>query len=144
MAKSSSGLPDDAAALDGEAFRVPLPMIRRAARNIAAMNELGELIRTYTIRSTMLISLSFIAHTSFRGRAFVWVDGVRGARNWNGWSRSPGAGLYSITPSAWASIKTGILRPRALAVLRLITSSTLVLCWIGRSAGLAPLRIFPT
>jgi hypothetical protein len=26
----------------------------------------------------------------------------------------------------------------------LITSSTLVLCWMGRSAGLAPRRIFPT
>jgi len=50
---------------------------------------------------------------------------------------------HSITSSAWASSKTGMLRPRALAVLRLITSSTLVLCWIGRSAGLAPLRIFP-
>src|SRR6476660_6480560 len=50
---------------------------------------------------------------------------------------------HSITSSACASSKTGMLRPRALAVLRLITSSTLVLCWIGRSAGLAPLRIFP-
>jgi hypothetical protein len=31
--KIVSGLPDDAAALDGEAFRVPLPVKRRAARN---------------------------------------------------------------------------------------------------------------
>ena len=33
------------------------------------------------------------------------------------------------------------MKPSAFAVLRLITSSTLVLCWTGRSAGFAPLRI---
>jgi hypothetical protein len=31
--KISSGLPDDAVALDAEAFRAPLPVKRRAARN---------------------------------------------------------------------------------------------------------------
>src|SRR5215510_2227736 len=36
----------------------------------------------------------------------------------------------------------GIVRPSALAVLALITSSNLVGCSTGRSAGLAPLRIF--
>jgi hypothetical protein len=50
---------------------------------------------------------------------------------------------HSITSSAWASSKSGILRRRALAVLRLTTSSTLVLCWIGRSVGWAPFKIFP-
>ena len=49
---------------------------------------------------------------------------------------------HSITSSARASNEDGTVRPSALAVLRLITSSTLVLCWMGRSAGLAPLRIF--
>ena len=34
-------------------------------------------------------------------------------------------------------------RPSVLAVLRLITNSNLVGCSTGRSAGLAPLRIFP-
>jgi hypothetical protein len=56
------------------------------------VGEVGELIRSYIIRSTMLISLSFIAHMSFRGRGFVWGDRVRGARNWNTWSRIPRAG----------------------------------------------------
>ena len=51
---------------------------------------------------------------------------------------------YSITSSARAKRVGGIVNPSALAVFRLMTSSTLVLCWIGRSAGLAPLRIFPT
>ena len=38
----------------------------------------------------------------------------------------------------------GIVRPRALAVFRLMTSSNLVGCSTGRSAGLAPLRILST
>jgi hypothetical protein len=33
--------------------------------------------------------------------------------------------------------------PSALAVLRLMNSSTLVTCWTGRSAGFSPLRIRP-
>src|SRR5207248_4966968 len=53
------------------------------------------------------------------------------------------AGAYSITSSARASIDCGTVRPRALAVLRLMTSSKVVACWTGISAGLAPLRIFP-
>jgi hypothetical protein len=51
---------------------------------------------------------------------------------------------HSITSSARAKTIGGIVNPSALAVIRLMTSSTLVLCWIGKSAGLAPLRIFPT
>src|SRR5262249_3294464 len=51
---------------------------------------------------------------------------------------------YSITWSARASSEGGIVRPRALAVLRLITSSRIVGCSIGRSAGSAPLRILST
>src|SRR5262249_52999487 len=51
---------------------------------------------------------------------------------------------YSITSSARASTDGGMVRPRALAVLRLMTSSNFVGCSTGRSAGLAPLRILPT
>src|SRR5450759_4913553 len=52
--------------------------------------------------------------------------------------------LYSITSSARASSDGGTVRPSTLAVLRLITSSNLVGCWIGRSEGLVPLRIRST
>jgi hypothetical protein len=48
---------------------------------------------------------------------------------------------YSITLVARRSTDWGIVMPRALAVLRLITSSNCVGCSIGRSAGLVPLRI---
>jgi hypothetical protein len=46
---------------------------------------------------------------------------------------------HSMTSSARAgSDDGGIVRPRALAVLRLITSSKFVGCSTGRSAGFAP------
>src|SRR5262249_41947498 len=51
------------------------------------------------------------------------------------------APLHSITSSARASSVGGISKRSALAVLRLITSSNLLACITGNSAGLAPLRI---
>jgi hypothetical protein len=50
---------------------------------------------------------------------------------------------HSITSSASASNLSGISRPRVLAVLRLMTSSSLFTCSTGKSAGLTPLRIRP-
>jgi hypothetical protein len=47
---------------------------------------------------------------------------------------------YSITWSARNKIDCGIVRPSALAVLRLITRSILVGCSTGKSAGLPPGR----
>ena len=55
-----------------------------------------------------------------------------------------GLGAHWITSSARNSSDGGIVRPRALAVLRLMTSSNLVGCSTGKSAGLAPLRILST
>src|SRR5712692_1011358 len=49
-----------------------------------------------------------------------------------------------ITSSARSSSVCEIVSPSALAVLRLMTSSNLVGCSTGRSAGLAPLRILST
>src|SRR5262245_44149110 len=51
--------------------------------------------------------------------------------------------LYSNTSSAHPTSVLGTLRPSALAVLRLIYSSTFVDCCTGSSAGLSPLRIRP-
>ena len=47
---------------------------------------------------------------------------------------------YSITSSAMARSVGGISIPSALAVVRLMTSSNLLGCRTGRSAGAAPLR----
>src|SRR5258708_28269745 len=54
------------------------------------------------------------------------------------------AELYSITSSARTSSVGGTVRPSALAVFMLITSSNLVGCSTGRSAGLVPLRLLST
>src|SRR5262249_26102172 len=51
---------------------------------------------------------------------------------------------YSITSSARARTAGGIVRPSALAVLRLITSSYLVGACTGKSAGFSPLRMRST
>jgi hypothetical protein len=48
------------------------------------------------------------------------------------------ADLYSITLSARTNNAGGTVTPIALAVLRLITSSNLVGCSTGTSAGLTP------
>src|SRR5262249_55849261 len=50
---------------------------------------------------------------------------------------------HSITSSAAASSVVGTSRPSVLAVFRLITSSNLVDCITGRSAGFSPLRTRP-
>jgi hypothetical protein len=47
---------------------------------------------------------------------------------------------YSITSSARPISGSGIVKPRALAVFRLMINSTLVACWTGRSCGFSPFR----
>ena len=51
---------------------------------------------------------------------------------------------YSITSSALASSDCGMVRPIALALLRLIASANLVGAWTGRSVGLAPFNMRST
>src|SRR5713101_7054140 len=51
---------------------------------------------------------------------------------------------YSMTWSARRRRDCGMVRPRALAVLRLMTSSNFVGSSMGRSPGFAPLRILST
>src|SRR5262245_54356576 len=54
------------------------------------------------------------------------------------------AAHHSITSSARASSVGGMSSPSVLAVLRLMTSSNLVGCSTGMSAGFAPRRILST
>src|SRR5262249_37968836 len=53
------------------------------------------------------------------------------------------APFHSITSSARPSSGSGMVPPSALAVRRLMISSTFVDWWTGRSAGFSPLRIRP-
>jgi hypothetical protein len=52
--------------------------------------------------------------------------------------------LHSITSSARPSNEGGTVSPRALAVLRLITSSNFTGSSIGKSAGFSPFKTFCT
>src|SRR5262245_11727720 len=54
------------------------------------------------------------------------------------------AEIYSITSLACASTDGGRVRPSALAVFRLITSSNFVGVCTGRSPGFSPLRMRST
>src|SRR5262249_47572478 len=54
------------------------------------------------------------------------------------------ASFHSITSSVRSRNDSGIVRPRALAVVRLMTRSNFVGCSTGISAGLAPRRILST
>src|SRR6266851_5081161 len=99
----------------------------------------------------------------------VWIDYLNGARTpqteWldreidrqrlglldiilcevlQGLAGDAGLGRHSITRSARDRMDGGIVRPSAFAVLRLMTNSNLVGCSMGRSPGLAPLRILST
>src|SRR5262249_37824346 len=49
--------------------------------------------------------------------------------------------FYSITSSATVSRRSGTRTPRGFAVLRLSTSTNLLACSIGRTAGFSPPRI---
>ena len=70
------------------------------------------------------------------GFALNWPGQDNNKEGWEG-SAIPGTFL------ARASSVGGTVRPSALAVLRLITSSNVVGCVTGKSAGLLPLRIRP-
>src|SRR5207249_5123793 len=65
-------------------------------------------------------------------------------RTFTGWI-APACGwrTYSITSSARVTSVGGTARPSILAVTWLMTSSNLLACTTGRSAGLAPLRMRP-
>src|SRR6516225_4375681 len=56
--------------------------------------------------------------------------------------RAPAA--HSITSSARPSSVSGIVRPSAVAVIRLMTRSNLIGCSTGKLAGFAPRRILST
>src|SRR5262245_36822925 len=60
------------------------------------------------------------------------------------WAKSGHHSTHSTTSLARASSDGGTVRPSALAVLRLSTSSYLVDACTGRSAGFSPLRMRST
>jgi len=57
--------------------------------------------------------------------------------------RDESPALHWIMSSAVANSVSGMVKPSALAVFRLMTSSNFVGCMTGRSEGLSPLRMRP-
>jgi hypothetical protein len=114
-------------------------------------------------RKTIIITFGLQASAHHRSEVGLWhiasnADDLGNSRFWRtpdlagqrrGVARArmalsrPSTNLYSITSSVSASSLGGMSRPSTLAVLRLITSSNLVGCVTGKSAGLTPLRIRP-
>src|SRR5499433_683213 len=93
---------------------------------------------------TILRSLVEIADPPHLGRLLRLGGERRGEETASHSANERAPGDHSMTWSARARRDGGIVRPSALAVLRLITSSNLAGCSTGRSPGLAPLRILST
>src|SRR5262249_30288449 len=80
------------------------------------------------------------------GWQFAWLLRARRQRPARGGAadeRDDLAPPHSITSSAMARSDGGTLRPSILAVSALMTSSNLVACTTGKSAGFSPLRMRP-
>jgi signal transduction histidine kinase len=75
----------------------------------------------------------------------IWVESKVGARSFLRSLRHKrrAANRYSSNSSARPVSGSGTVMPSALAVLRLMISSTFVACWTGISAGFSPLKIRP-
>src|SRR5262249_52817365 len=86
---------------------------------------------------------SDVARTYSRDPGRLWRLGREGrsedAATQDGNKRPPVD--HWMISSARTRMDCGIVNPRAVAVLRLMTNSNLVGCSMGSSAGLAPLRI---
>src|SRR5262249_23094769 len=83
-------------------------------------------------------------HPDHRHRWLLCARGERPREGRAAEKRDERAASHSITSSARASSIGGTVRPMALAVVTLMTSSTLVGNSIGRSLGSSPFRILST
>jgi ATP-dependent DNA ligase len=118
--------------LNGDDLR-PLPLIERKERLKALLADAPS-------------GLQFADHQFGCGPAFHGLACEHGLEGTIGCEPTKGVRIrpYSITSSARARSWGGIDKLRALAALRFTTNSKAVGCCMGRSAGLAPLRIFST
>src|SRR5262249_3069076 len=88
------------------------------------------------------LAASYSYHFQARQIGTFCTESVWDASSQTLWIRHSFA-FHSITSSARASSVAGTSRPSNLAVCRLMTSSNLVACTVGKSPGLAPLRMRP-
>src|SRR5215471_6878122 len=127
LATAKSGIPEDAQCV---AFRGSASQHRNDLRWI--------LLNSFSVSCSGL-SLSLIMRRGSKATARDWLCNRSRAAE----QRDERAALHSITSSARLSSAAGTVRPSILAVWALMTSSNLVDCSTGRSAGLTPLRMRP-
>src|SRR5262245_10071884 len=119
---------------------VSLPMVPLSggsSQAVAGEQLIASAVRRSCHLAVMGASLGYSAITRYFGRLLL-----RARRRAE--QRDEHAAPHSITSSARASRVAGTSRPRALAVLRLMTSSYLVGACTGRSAGFSPRRMRST
>jgi hypothetical protein len=118
-----------------------------------ALPRLGSLIKILSCAMTALGQQHALPRRSSNGRftsmsrhlprALVGrISAISGPRA-DAATRVSGNPTYSIISSARIIRNRDTSSPRALAVFRLMTSSTFVACWNGRLTGFSPLRICP-
>ena len=126
-----------------------LPTLRRGGRKLRKLSHVRRLVRHSKIANVRLGSKADMAAPSSNVR-FTPKSGHRNSAAKcplcakSGHYAAQQNSIYSITWSARVSTDCGIVRPSALAVFRLTTSSYFVGAWTGRSAGFSPLRMRST
>src|SRR5262249_26569917 len=105
--------------------------------------------RVEKLNYTDVASCGIVENTNSRSRSLRlrWDNGGRHVRPRGrraAEQRDELAPLHSITSSAVASSFSGTVRPRLVAVFRLMANSNLTGASTGRSAGLAPFRMRST
>src|SRR6516165_4473552 len=125
IASGQAKLENDIAAFDIAEIAEPLPECVEVCRSLAVRHR---------------------KHADARDLSLGLLTGRRVGRNEQRGKPSDddAATSHSMTSSARARIEGGTVRPSACAVLRLTTSSNLVGCSTGRSAGFSPERMRPT
>ena len=118
-------------------FRPAKCEIFRCTQNDIMTQSEWEIVDSFRRRNHLTVKTTNLASNRLYLALFSWEKSVQ---SWHG---RLVFFYHLITLSALYSIDCGIVRPICFAVLRLITSSNLVGCSTGRSAGLVPSGFCP-
>ena len=139
--------------IDYSGVRCRCPLLPASDRWAANPQPVAQGLGRVKTKSNLVVALSGGGIFAFFSLSVTTSLKILGAVIPRGVFRRPGPGahsraasnqyLYSIISSARPLNGSGTVMPSALAVLRLMYSSTFAACWTGSSAGFSPLRIRP-
>src|SRR5262249_54941006 len=115
-------------------------------QHLPAPQSLAQNRRTLRVNAVDLKNMLGQIQTNCRNLAHGWLLFLVIVRKHQFGTSMPQGGHpphHSITSSARASSVGGTSRPNIIAVAKLITSSNLLACTIGKSAGFAPFSMRP-